>query len=272
MFFISIYSQDTIFLVSGVKKICKIQHQDSTRIYVTLNWKGQELNTSIEKGSVESIHYYNPNYRLYRDRLNRVNLSLGMSSAIGDFASEDNTETAGLAGIGFNINSKLMLYFNKNFGVDIKGYFNSNKFLTSKIADQWSSGGGYIKTNNVYYTSYGLLIGPSFIIPGNKTSFNGHFLIGYSNFTQPEATFTMANKILKMGEGSSGGIIINFGGGLIFSINKNFDFLINLDYMSAKYNIDKISFTHSNGYIEQINRGTQNLEVINITSGFGFKF
>jgi len=289
---IIIIAQDTIIQKNGVKLICKIQNQDNATIYFIIERDGKKLNSpiilhsSIDKNEVQSIHFYNPQQRTTANKINSpidqksnsLNLSIGLSSAIGDYGNQDvNSSTAGLARNGVNINGVFSHNFNKRIGLCLKGYYSSNSFSTSLLANQLSSTSGYSFTsNNVNYTGRGIMIGPDFITSGKRCSFVSHFLIGFSSLTEPEAIFTVNaggnTGSITMPETTENAFVYSIGGSLLFTIAPNWYFVINVDYMRSRYVFGNIILSSSTGATQSSDRGTQPYEVINTSAGFGVRF
>ncbi len=287
-----ITAQDTIVKKNGVNLICKIQNQDNSTIYFTIERNGQKLNnpiilhSSIDKNEVQSIHFYNPQHRTTSNKINSsneekdnsLNLSVGLSAAIGDFGNQDvNSSTSGLAGNGININGVFSHKFTKRIGLSLKGYFNSNSFSTNLLANQMSSTSGYdFTSNNVSYTGHGMMIGPDFITSGKRCSFVSRFLIGFSSLTEPESIFTVNSGgnsgSITMPEITQNAFVYNIGGGLLFTIASNWYFIINVDYIRSQYTFGNIILSSSTGATQSFDRGSQPYEVINASAGFGVRF
>jgi hypothetical protein len=272
-----IYSQDTIVQKSGVKHSCKIKSMDSTTVYFTKETNGIKINSSIKRSEVVFIRFYNPIHTSTQPKRSSLDLSMGLSSAISNYGSKDlNSSSAGLASNGFNLNVTFSYNYNIHFGLTIKGYLGSNRFVTNGFAAQLSKSSGYNFINDtVSYMNRGIMIGPDYIFLGKRFSFIIHLLLGFSSLTEPEATFTTYTGgygWIKMDAASANGFVVDNGGSLIFTMKKDWYFIMNLDYIASHYTFGNISMSALNGSIQNFNRGVQSYEVINISGGVGVKF
>jgi hypothetical protein len=56
----AVNAQDTIFRKTGDRILCKIQKEDSSKVWVIIVKNGKAYSTFINKNEIQSIHYYKP--------------------------------------------------------------------------------------------------------------------------------------------------------------------------------------------------------------------
>jgi hypothetical protein len=89
------YSQDTIIQKNGVMVFCKIQKEDSVKVYYTIQRNGNDIKTYLNKSDVADLKYGNTDLVL----LDKFSFGLGLGMDYG--------------GIGANI----LVYPQTNFGL-----------------------------------------------------------------------------------------------------------------------------------------------------------
>lgn len=112
------FSQDTITKVNGTKLICKIQREDSTSVYMTIERRGQKIDTYMPKKDIASIVYAKIEPKI-EDATENVSIGFGLGMDFGGFGLNLTAypqRNIGLfAGAGYNI---LGLGF--NFGTKLR--------------------------------------------------------------------------------------------------------------------------------------------------------
>ena len=273
-------AQDTLVLKDGRMMSCVITKIDSSNVYFDIHDKNQKIvHTMVNQNSIQEIKHH-PVVESVNgiNSLNSIGILFGLSLPTGDFADDDiNREESGLAGNGINLSTVFTHYFNRHLGLSVKGYFNSNMFKTDILSDLISSMAGLPVTNNtVKYHSMGLLAGPAVLLPVDKLSVTGHLLWGFGNLTQPEATFTIVSGPdygwIKMSEIRKISFMFDIGGGLVYTVNDNWNLFANVDYFGGSFNFEKYTMSFSSGESEKYDRGTQKYGVINISAGIELKF
>ncbi|MCX6303694.1 MAG: hypothetical protein NT040_01880 [Bacteroidetes bacterium] len=278
-------AQDTIVLTTGVKIPCKVTKVDSLFVYYDLTGKKNVRHTSVGSNYVQVVHYYDqvpggtsPAGSSTRKHRNCVAFSGGVSLATGIFASDDlSSEEAGFAGDGLNVNLTLSHQFEPFFGITIKALYNSNKFKTEKIEDYYSSiFSSSVTANDVKYQTIGGLAGPVFTIPVDVLSIKGGVLIGYEYLGIPETTYMISNGTqsgwIKVGKRGGGAFIFDVTAGLAFSINANWEFFVNADYLFGNYKIGGYPCSFGDGSVIDFSGYKQKYGVFNIAAGLGLKF
>ncbi|MDP4267350.1 MAG: hypothetical protein Q8880_07945 [Bacteroidota bacterium] len=209
---------------------------------------------------------------------NSIGISVGECLSTGDFAIDNvYSEKAGLAGNGLSINAIYKHYYPSNLGIAIKGYFNFNEFKSEKLCEMLSSALNYsFISSEGKYSSYGLLIGPMLKVPIDKLSLNFHVLFGFGGLTEPEITFTVlsGNNFgwLKMSEINSNAFVFNPGGGLLYTVNDNWDIFAYIDYLEGSFEFGNYVLSNSAGQNENIARGTQKYQAFTLSTGLALKF
>jgi len=283
---IVVNSQDTIVKTNGAIILCKIQKENSNTVYYSIKQGDQEYNLIIYKSDVNLIKYGNPKQIISNDtikykkraiQINSIGFSIGQSIPIGYFANDDvNANGSGLAGNGLNINGIFTHFYRPELGLIIKGYYNSNEFKANKLTDMISSLTNYsVSNNNGSYISYGLLVGYTRLHHFDNLSISGHLLLGFANLTEPEITFNVISSTgsgwVKMSEINTNSLMYNFGIGLTYSLDEYWDIFTNLDYLQGSFKFGSYSLTTPSGSSQNVDRGSQNYGLINITAGLSIK-
>ncbi|NOU47072.1 MAG: hypothetical protein HOO86_08425 [Bacteroidales bacterium] len=277
-----VFAQDTIVQKNGFKRVCTIESQDSTKFYIKIRSKGQNIRTHINKSDVQRVYIKKTEMiggriDLNKGRFNAIRIYSGICSPMNDFASKDiNLPKAGLAGSGMNFNAVIELGFNPYFGMEFKGYLNTNEFVTSGLEAEMSTAFGYkVSSDIVYYTNYGLLLGPSVKVPAGKLAFSMHLLLGYSTLSEPETKFfviTGYDDWLIYKKITAVGLATNVGAELIYPLNNNWILTANFDYVHSKYKFGNMTLKYSYGDTQTWDRGEQPYDVLNYSLGVGFRF
>jgi hypothetical protein len=204
---------------------------------------------------------------------NSIEVSTGISNPIGHYARIDihdiYNQISGLAGVGLNVNVKYRHFISKYLGMEVKGYYNSNKFNAGEL---------YIYSAHVQkggsYKTYSLLLGPSFLLPINKKwSIEEHFLLGYAILTEPEIIINYnytPSEPVKLSKLAANSLIYNAGLSFIRQLNDKSALTFNIDYLNGEFNFDKYTYGDSFSRIT-VERGKQTYDVLNITIGLRFK-
>ena len=273
-------AQDTLVLKDGRTLPCKISGTDSANVYFDTYSRNQKIvHTVVSKNNIQEIRYHPAapdEGKTYRT--SSFGILAGISLPTGEFANDDiNSEDAGMAGKGININAVFKNYFTRNFGLAVKAFYNNNLWKVDKLGDQISSMLKMPVTNNtVKYISFGFLTGPELLLPVDKLSVNGHLLCGYAHLTEQEVTFAISSGInygwIKFGKISRGAFMSDFGGGLVYSVNENWNLTANVDYLSGTFDFNKITISYSSGENQKLDRLSQKYGVVSICAGIEIKF
>lgn len=276
---INMPAQDFLVLKDGRTVSCKITGTDSAYVYIDIIDKNlKKKHTLVSKNDIQDIRYKPVVESSEKIRINSFGISAGVNLPTGKFASDDlNSKAAGFAGKGISINAVYVHYLVSYFGLLVKGYYNTNRFEVSKLRDMMSSQLGLpFDYNTVNYHSFGFFAGPVVLIQVDRLSVTGHFLWGHANLNQPEVTFTTASingyGWIKLSDVSKGSSIINAGGSLVYSVNKHWNIIANMDYMQALFKFDTYTISGSSGHRDEIERGDQKYSVISISAGLELKF
>lgn len=270
---LKVKSQDTLMLKDGRKVECKILEIDSLNVYIEMYKNYDKIKTFITKESVEDIKY-----KKKIKQIKCISISVGKTISTGNFASDDiQSDSSGLGGNGLGLNSMLKFYIVKKLGILIKCYYNTSEFKADKISNYYSSTSGMTVSNNsVKYSSFGFLLGPTVLFPVDRLSINGHILFGHGNLTQPGVNFIITSVSssgwIKMSEIKSKAYLFNIGGGLIFTINKNWNLIANIDYLRGKFQFDKYKISDSTGQSQYAKSRTQKYSLYTLSIGLELKF
>jgi len=132
-----------------------------------------------------------------------------------------------------------------------------------------------VYSNKGNYSSYGLLIGPTFLISFNNLSVYGHLATGYGNLTEPEITFTTKTSTnyawVKMDRISAEALLFDVGGGLSYALNKKINLFTRIDYLNGSFNFGNCTVSSYTGLSQEFERGYQKYSVINITIGLSLE-
>lgn len=276
----SLMAQDTLVLKDGRMISCKITEIDSSNVYFDIHDKNQKIvHTIVNQNSIQEIKHH-PDVESVNgiNSMNSIGILFGLSLPSGDFADDDiNREESGLAGNGINFSAVFTHYFNQLYGLSVKGFYNNNILKADLLGDFMSSMLGMQVTNNtVKYGTFGFLAGPSVLLPVDRLSLAGHFMCGYANLTEPEVTFTVTSATsyawIKMSKIIKGSFMANIGGGLVCTVNENWNLFANVDYFGGSFKFEKYTMSYSSGESEKYDRGTQKYGVINISAGIELKF
>jgi hypothetical protein len=280
-------SQDTLVFKDGKKIPCKITKLDSSDVYFYFQKDYKTVSTYCGKTDLSDIIFYDPandntNNSKYNHIRNTLEVSVGISIPTGDFANDDVTsENSGLAGNGLNVNLIYSYFFNQHIGISFKGNYISNEYKTDKMG--LSINNVPVSSNKVYYISYGILAGPTYNLPVNKFTLNGHLMMGIAILTQPQVTYGIetSNEIIvvKLEQVIANSIVYNAGIGLKYSINKNVDLISKIDYMNGSFKFDNYSkltevttYAGTSSSSETIEGSTKKYDVVNISLGVCLKF
>lgn len=270
-------AQDTIFVKTGQKIVCRVINSDSVNVYYDIMRKGQSVRAVISKQEVQNVKYCAVIKSVIKTKSNAVLASVGASIALGAFSSDDvHSDIAGLAGNGINANLIFTHSFTPTIHLALKGFYSRNKFKADRISNMLSSSIGLpVDNNSVSYSSKGILMGPGFLNIMDKLSVSGHVLLGYGNLNQPSTVFsvysTSGSGWVTMSEISAGSLIYDFGLGLIYNITQDWDIVANGDYINGSYKFGPYKVIGASGVTEQFNRGTQKYQVFNISMGLCLK-
>jgi hypothetical protein len=118
-----VYSQDTIVKVGGGKILCKIEKEDSVKLYYSLDNKGYTVNSFINKSEVESFKYGEAQKTESNGDVVSLGVGLGMDfGGIGanlTFYPQKNIGIFGgvgyaIAGTGYNVGIKIRYLSDKS--------------------------------------------------------------------------------------------------------------------------------------------------------------
>jgi hypothetical protein len=188
------FSEDHITLKNGKTVDCKITKMDSANVYISIDKNNETVDTYISRKEIQSMNSgddtkLNANSTSSPKFIkNRIALTLGYSTATGDFGSTDfNNSKAGLASSGAMLN--LIYYthkFTPSFGIGIKWFGVANTFETSDMCNylyqetkvRWNA-------SEATWSSGGILAGIIYTIPNNNLTWEfillgGPILIGNS--------------------------------------------------------------------------------------------
>jgi hypothetical protein len=276
------FSQDTIIGKNGKLHLCTIESQDSTMIYFSYRKDGVNIQTHILKSDIQ----YFKDHDLVRKKLVTGTISngnfsglrviAGFCTATGDFGSKDRTqEYSGFASNGFHFGATVDLGLNKYFGVEVKGLYSTNEFVTVGIEEDMSNNIGFkVVSDIVYYQSYGFLFGPTMKVPTGKLAFSVHLLIGYSVLTQPETKFVIPGfrDWIKFEKISANAWSTNIGAELIYPIKKDWILSAGIDYFASNPEFGNLVISYYYGQPDNVTRGKQPYSVLTYSVGIGFRF
>ncbi len=251
-------------------------------IYFSYRKDGVNIQTHILKSDVQSVmdHDYVIK-KLSTGSVSNGNFSglrvmAGFCTALGDFGSKDRTQqNSGLASNGYHFGAAVDLGINNYFGVEVKGFLNTNEFVTAGIEEDLSNNIGYkVVSDIVYYQSYGFLFGPTMKAPNGKLAFSVHLLIGYSVLTQPETKFVIPGfrDWIKFEKISASALITNIGAELIYPIKNDWFLTAGMDYFISRPEFGNLVVTYYYGKPDNLKRGKQPYEVLTYFFGAGYRF
>jgi hypothetical protein len=284
MFFLVLpaFSQDTIVQKNGKMHLCTIESQDSTMIFFSYRKDGVQIHTHILISDIQSVKDHDlvdkkiSSGTVSKGKFTGIQLNGGFCSALGAFKSMDRRQQySGMASNGYHLNVTLDLGISSYFGMKVKSFLNTNEFVTAGIEEELSAVIGYkVVSDIVYYSLYGLLIGPSMKLSAGKLAFSVHFLMGYSALTQPETKFVIPGfrDWIKFEKISASALITNIGAELIYPIKNDWFLTAGMDYFISRPEFGNLVVTYYYGKPDNLKRGKQPYEVLTYFFGAGYRF
>lgn len=189
-----------------------------------------------------------------------LSANLGASIPIGDFVSATlDNEEAGFALTGITLDLNYLYSFHKNVGLAASAFYNMNGLDISKLRD--ATGIPSLKMD--HWQFIGLAAGPAFTFEmGPKAMGDIKIMGGIATANSPDVT-TNGSPLVPEDWGTSG--LFQAGMGCRIKIGTNAYFTGGLDYRYLKPTFKMDVGTYSTSV-------KQNMSVLNITVGVGFKF
>lgn len=274
-------SQDTIFLKDGFAFECTVTRIDTANVYFDFKNDIGIIKTSLKKDDYQEIKLHASVAQTKKKFIwypNYFSINLGLGVPSGIFASDDLAdEKSGFAQKGLNLSAMYQYNFTRRFGLAVKGYYNSNRLETELLADLLHTRINLpVKINNVIYSSYGYLAGPTFNSKFEKYNFYAYYCFGKAYFIQPTLTYSIISgstvSWVRFEEIGGKSYAHNFGAGIKFAIDNNIDIITSVEYLTASFDYPKSSVSNLYGQFGVVRAGTLIYKVYNFTIGLGFKF
>lgn len=303
-FFISsAYSEDLITKRDGKQILCTINKEDSSNVYITLNIKGTDVDSYIQRSEIQNIYY---NYKEEKEKKatsitpisssslqgtsdlpfafirNKLSLSMGPSLATGDFGSQSlDNENAGLAKTGISFNFFYQHFWTPHIGIGVKSFCTINDIDKESLINglnkttdlKWST------SDDISWDCTGLLAGLTFDFKDDyDTHYEINMLCGPMALGSPKIKYTLSSNsysYIKQDDATATNWGYNIGIGVSKQISKKWYLLANIDYMACNFKFKEIdsSMLLYNYYYEQTASDVpMKFKTINITFGIGYIF
>ena len=217
-----------------------------------------------------------------KDRKGYIGITYGISYPIGDYAATGG-EDAGYADRGNSLSLLNFYYkFNKNIGIAANWYGIGNPTDAQEIVEDIyrDNPSLSLEVTSGYWFVGGLSGGILISFPSNNIDFDLKALIGFASATTPQldVTATEYNEALLVISSSQVAITSNnsasfsLGGGVRYHISKRWAVNLNLDYFTTKVEFPAgTNGTYSNGVAFQTSEFEQNISVLNLSIGIGYR-
>lgn len=208
-----------------------------------------------------------------------IGISLGSSTPIGDFASNDpNNNAAGYAKTGLHFDFTFGYKLGKHFGIAalLRGQANATdaQALADQIAQQ--NPGVSNTVNSTAWSIGGYMVGGYGSFPiSEKFSFESKIMFGFLTATSPDITIDLTgpggSAWVKENSASSSAFAYLLSAGFKYNVGKHFCLLYYFDYLGAKPEFSNVSTTTSSG-TSSTGTFSQNFGTINNNIGIGYRF
>lgn len=189
-----------------------------------------------------------------------LSVNLGPSIPLGDFASATlDNEEAGFSLTGITLDLNYLYSFHKNVGLAVSGFYNMNGLDISKLRE--ATGVSSLKMD--HWQFIGLAAGPAFSFDMSpKVMGDVRIMGGLATANSPDVK-TNGTTLIPEDWATSG--LLQAGFGCRVNIGTNTFFTGGIDYRylrpTFKVNVDN-----------EIMSAEQNMSMLNLTVGIGFKF
>ena len=213
-----------------------------------------------------------------QDRKGYIGISLGPSFPVGDYAATSG-EDAGYADRGLNMSLVNFCYkFNENIGITASWHGIANPVDAQKMAeDIWSTDPSLSWELETTSWSLGGLSGGILIsFPSNNLDFDLKALIGFAGATSPQLDVTVSDgfssaSLLQEEQQSNTSFSFSFGGGVRYHISEKWALNLNLDYFTTQVKFPEFIISLSDGSYQPAESFEQNISVLNLTAGIGYR-
>lgn len=205
----------------------------------------------------------------------KISLSIGPSFSVGEFGSKSITnKNSGNADKGINLYFYYCYNVTRNLSVGTKIFYNSNKNNTEAvISDLNYSTGTTWTTNDSKWTSQGYMIGVTAHVPRTrKFIIDFRFYCGYLFLNSPEYALTNSINSISYDKAKGKSLGYSIGTGVSYFINKKWDILLNIDYISTNTIFKDYVTRHSTGFVNHAYEYRRTFDIVNTTIGVGYNF
>jgi len=213
-----------------------------------------------------------------QDRKGYIGISLGPSFPTGDYAATSG-EDAGYADRGLNMSLVNFCYkFNENIGIAAAWHGIANPVDAQEmVEDMWSTDPSLSWELETTSWSIGGLSGGILIsFPSNNLDFDLKALIGFAGATSPQLDVTVSDgfssgSALQEELESNISFSFSFGGGVRYHISDKWALNLNLDYFTTQVEFPEFIISLSDGTYQTAESFEQNISVLNLTVGIGYR-